>query len=100
MEDMTPKDPYLAEQENNNAKVQQMMEIMFPDIGVPFDYIYQTMSFLQETQVNAEVLPRVIRGVNNLILGTGEGEVVIHVRGNVLTVETKEREGSIKVKNI
>lgn len=95
-------DPYDYHQveDANNKKALEMFEALFPELRVPVNSVFQIISFLQETQVNAMILPRVIRGIYNISLGTGEGDVIIHVRKDIVTMETREREGEVRVKNI
>src|SRR3990167_4010136 len=91
---------YEFQESHNNELVNTIFGQLFPETGVPYGAIYQIFSYLQETKVNAQVLPRVIRGIHNLTLGTGDGEVIVHVRRDTITVETKERDGEIKTRNL
>lgn len=91
---------YEYQVEHNNERVEKLFEQIFPGVSVPYAYIYQIVSFLQETNVNPQALPRIIRGIHNITLGTGEGEVVVHVRKQTTTIEVKERDGEIKTKNL
>lgn len=48
---------------------------------------------LQETQVNPEIIPKVIRGISNMALGAGYGKVVIYMRNKrVTSIETAEED--------
>ena len=40
---------------------------------------------LSETNVNPMILPKIIRSLNNLILGTGFGRIQIFIQNGVLT---------------
>lgn len=84
-----------VQQQQNAAQIEQLFRVYFPNFplfSVPLVEIIKIMAYLEQTGVNPEILPRVIRGVENIHLGSGEGEVIIHVRKNVTTLETRERE--------
>jgi hypothetical protein len=87
-----------VEAENNNKLAQNLLERLFPDIDVPFDLLYQTLSYLAETKVNAQILPKVIRAVYNISIGTGMGQVVVHVNKEMVNVSCKETDVEIKTK--
>ena len=79
---------------NNNelimAKVEPLLRELFPNLDIPYKYIYQVLLFLEDTQVNPEVLPKVIRGIHNIVIGTGKGQVIIHVQGEISNVSVRE----------
>lgn len=83
---------------HNNEQVQKLLEQLFPDLRIPYDVIYQTLSYLQETKVNGLILPRVIRGIYNLTVGTGKGQVIVHVRNNVTNIQTREQDDDVETK--
>jgi hypothetical protein len=85
--------------ENNEKKMEELFNTIFPDITVPCGYIYEVLKYLQETNVNAKVLPKVIRGVNNLLIGTGKGQVIVHVNENIMNVSVRENDEEIKTKD-
>lgn len=89
---------YEKEVDNNNAKVNELFNKMFPELTLPRAEIFEILSFLQETKVNAQILPRVIRGVYNLTIGTGKGQVIVHVQGDVVNVQTRETDDEIQTK--
>jgi len=89
---------YDAEWDNNAIKMQELFDTVFPDIKVPCQYIYEVLKFLEETNVNAKVLPKVIRGVNNLLIGTGKGQVIVHVNKNIMNVSVRENDDEISTK--
>lgn len=92
---------YQVQSEENNKQIVQMFSVLFPNITrVPYDDLYNILSYLDQTSVNPQVLPRVIRSVQNIMIGTGQGEVLVHVRGETLTVEARERDGSISSKQL
>lgn len=91
-------DDYYTQLGHNNEKMQQLLEQLFPNAGVPYDAIFQIIDFIRETHVNAQILPRVIRGVHNLNVGTGKGQVIIHVRNESANVEIREQDDDVSTK--
>jgi len=100
MKSLPTIDPYSynGQMENNNTKMEGMMKILFPDLQVPYGYLYQIASYLEETKINAQILPKVIRGVANIIEGTGVGQVIVHVNSETVNVSTRETDGEIRSK--
>ena len=47
--------------------------------------LYMIKIALQETGVNAQILPRIIRSLGNLNVGTGYGQIIIHLRSRIVT---------------
>jgi len=90
---------YDIEWDNNAKKIEELFNAVFPDVHVPCQYIYEVLKFLEETNVNAGVLPKVIRGVNNILLGTGKGQVIVHVQKNIMNVSVRENDEDIKTKD-
>lgn len=82
----------------NNEKMEGLLKAMFPDLNVPYEDIYQILLFLEETHVNAAILPRVIRGIYNIMIGTGRGQVLVHVEPININVSTREQSDEIKAK--
>lgn len=82
---------------HNNEKMQSLLQTMFPELKLPYDAVFQILSFLQETQVNPGILPHVIRGIYNLKVGTGKGQVIIHVQNTITNVQTREQNDNIPV---
>jgi hypothetical protein len=74
--------------EINNAKAEELLGQLFPELKLPREDI-------QETKVNAQILPKVIRGVYNLTIGTGKGQVIIYVKGETVNVQTRETDEDI-----
>ena len=70
--------------------MQSLLNQLFPNLLVPYDVIFQILSYLEETQINSLILPHVIRGIHNLRIGTGRGQVIIHVQSGVTNVQTRE----------
>jgi len=89
---------YDIEFDNNSKKMEELFNTIFPEVNVPCQYIFEILKFLEETNVNAGVLPKVIRGVNNILLGTGNGQVIVHVQKNIMNVSVRENDESIKTK--
>lgn len=89
---------YYNQLNNNNKKMQELFNQMFPDLSVPHEFIFQMLQFLNETKVNAQILPRVIRGVNNILLGTGKGQVIVHVCKETMNVSIRETDEELKSK--
>jgi hypothetical protein len=85
---------------SNDEKMEQLLKQLFPDIVVPYEYIYQTLQFLEETQVNAQILPTVIRAIHNISIGSGKGRVIIHVQGQLVSVSLTEDNKEINTKSI
>ena len=92
------KSEYDLEWDTNSQKMNELFNTLFPEINVPCQYIYEILKFLEETNVNAGVLPKVIRGVNNIVLGTGNGQVIVHVQKNIMNVSVRENDEEIKTK--
>lgn len=76
---------------NNNEKMQKILESLFPELKVPYDSVFQILSFLEETNINPGILPQVIRALYNLNVGTGKGQVIIHVQSGITNVQTREQ---------
>lgn len=47
--------------------------------------LYLIKMALEETQINPDILPRIIRVLGNLNIGTGYGEVTILMKSRVVT---------------
>lgn len=82
----------------NNQKMEGLLKAMFPDLGVPYEDVYQILLFLEQTQVNSEVLPKVIRGIHNIVIGTGKGQVIVHVQEQMTNVSVREQDEEVKSK--
>jgi hypothetical protein len=87
-------DAYQTERANNDTKVISLFKSLFPETPVPYEYIFDLVRFLEETKVNARVLPQVIRGIHNIVIGTGNGQVIVHVR-----TDNKTEECTMNVQN-
>lgn len=77
----------------------KLFENLFPEMGPRVGELVQIMSYLEETHVNPQLLPRVIRGINNLMLGTGQGQVIIHVKNEMTNVQVRETDSQISTKS-
>ena len=83
----------------NNDQAANLFGTLFPDLNP--ELLMETLnivSYLQETSVNPSIIPRVIRGVHNIMLGTGKGQVVVHVQGAMTNVSTKETDNDLKTR--
>lgn len=89
---------YDKQLEINNGKAAKIFSQLFPELKLPSEDVFNILSFLQETKVNAQILPRVIRGVYNLTVGTGKGQVIIHVKGDTVNVQTRETDEDINLR--
>ena len=89
---------YNKQLEVNNKQAEQLLGQLFPELKLPREDIFNILSYLQETKVNAQILPRVIRGVYNLTIGTGKGQVVIHVNKETVNVQVRESDDDLFIK--
>lgn len=89
-------DKYEDQLSVNNEKMQKMLDALFPELKVPYDAVYQILAYLQETKVNSLILPYVVRGIYNISVGTGKGQVIVHVKNNVTNVQTREQNDDIE----
>lgn len=89
---------YEREAQANNKRVADMFQQMFPGLDMPYEYVYELLQYLSETKVNAQILPRVIRGVNNIVMGTGKGQVIVHVQKEIMNVSIRETDDELQVK--
>lgn len=95
MEDIEDYNTQLA---INNQKMEGLMMALFPDLKIPYEDIYKVLLYLEETQVNAQVLPKVIRNIHNIVVGTGKGQVIVHVQGELTNVSMREQDEEIQTK--
>lgn len=95
---MTDPDSYDEQLAINNAQMEALLKTIFPDVSTPYEYIYETIKFLEETHVNGAILPKVIRGIHNIVVGTGHGQVVVHVQSETINVTSTERDEEIQTK--
>ena len=50
-------------------------------------------TLLEETGVNPQIIPKVIRGISNMALGAGYGRVIVYMRNKTVTsIETAEED--------
>lgn len=85
--------------DNDIHNVEQATEIfttLFPEMGTRMGEVLQIMTYLEQTRVNPQILPRVIRGVHNLIIGTGHGQLILHVKGEQVNIQVRETDDDIK----
>lgn len=92
----TTVENYLIEKDNNDERVAELFSTLFPDINEDLVYdIAKIASYLQETKVNPELIPRVVRGVHNILIGTGKGQVILHVQKKMTNVSVRETDEEI-----
>lgn len=103
MEDMnglpTISEDYQVQLSHNNKQAEGLFSALFPEINPTV--IFETLNivgYLQETKVNPLILPRVIRGIHNVMIGTGKGQVVIHVQGTMTNVSIRETDEELKTR--
>ena len=81
----------------NNSQAIKLFQALFPDIGEEMVFeVFNIVSYLSDTKVNPKLLPRVIRGVHNVMIGTGHGQVIVHVDGDMSNVSTRETDDKLK----
>lgn len=82
---------HFVQLEHNNDQAVTLFTALFPSINQEtIMNMFTIISYLQETQVNPQILPRVIRGIHNVMIGTGLGQIIVHVRGNETNVSVRE----------
>lgn len=92
---------YDLQVQTNNQQMAVIFQAMFPDLDRSLVYqVAQITSYLYETHVNADIIPRVIRGIHNVTIGTGRGEVVIHIQQGKSNVEVRENDDKLETKLI
>lgn len=84
------QDPYLVERSANDAKIASIFSQLFPDTPVPYEYIFDMVRLLEQTKVNARILPEVIRGIYNLRVGDHRGQVIVHINRELTNVQIRE----------
>lgn len=68
---------YTEDKQNNEKQFLHMLSQADPEL-------YLIKMALMETGVNPMILPKIIRSISNLILGSGFGEVQIIMRSKVI----------------
>jgi uncharacterized membrane protein len=89
---------YDIERSNNDVMAEMLFTQLFPDTQIPYEYIYDLLRFLEQTKVNARVLPQIVRGIHNLIIGTGKGQVIVHVQKELMNVQVREQGEDLSIK--
>lgn len=82
---------YDIESDHNNDIASKLFDQMFPNTLVPYEYLFELVKFLETTKVNAQVLPQIVRGVHNIVIGTGRGQVIVHVQKENMNVQVREQ---------
>lgn len=92
----TERDPYTNERATNDSKIIQLFSQLFPDTPVPYEYIFDMVRMLEQTKVNARILPEVILGIHNISINKRRGQVIIHVQEDTSNVQIRQNSESIK----
>ena|SRR3990167_1412730 len=94
--------PTIVEAENyhvqvqwNNNQASQLFNTLFPDVepALLMESL-NILAYLHETKVNPQILPRVIRGIHNIMIGTGLGQVIVHVKGAETNISVRETDSN------
>jgi hypothetical protein len=91
---------YWGQSQYNGEIVSKIFDKMFPKLEIPYDCTFQILSYLSETDVNPQVIPKVIRGIQNILIGTGSGQVIVHVQKDLTNVSVRETDEEIKTKRL
>lgn len=79
---------YHTMQKSNEDKYLEMLKVADPEL-------YMIKTALAETQINPMILPRFIRALYNLAVGTGYGKVTTHLSKGVVTAIKSEESDQI-----
>lgn len=90
------QDPYILERSNNDTKIIELFSQLFPDTPVPYEYIFNMVRLLEQTHVNARILPEVIIGISNIVSNKKTGQVIVHVQKELTNVQIRQNSESIK----
>ena len=82
--------PYEMERANNDEKITQIFVQLFPQTQVPYEYIFDIVQMLEQTKVNARILPEVIKGIYNINTNDRRGQVIVHVQKELTNVQIRE----------
>ena len=63
---------------NNDKKYLQILQTLDPEL-------YLIKIALEETGVNPRILPRIVRVLGNLSIGSGYGEITILIKSRIVT---------------
>jgi hypothetical protein len=72
---------------NNDEKYIQILETLDPSL-------FRIKMALQETGVNPDLIPRIVRVLGNLDIGTGYGEITILMKQRIIT-QIKSNESDV-----
>lgn len=92
----TEVEPYVLERSTNDAKIIQLFSQLFPDTPVPYEYIFDLVRMLEETRVNARILPEVIQGIFNIVNNKKNGQVIVHVQKELTNVQVRQNSETLK----
>lgn len=85
--------PTIVQPPTNEERFYEMLRITDP-------CLYFVKMVLDETQVNPLVLPKIIRALFNLAIGTGYGKVQIFMENGVITAIKPEESSLVNLKAI
>jgi hypothetical protein len=89
-------DPYVLERTNNDQKIIQLFSSLFPDTSVPYEFIFDLVRLLEETKVNARLLPEVVRGIYNITSNKRVGQVIVHVQKELSNVQIRQNSETLR----
>lgn len=109
---------YENELSNNTEQAQQLLLLLFPNLKVPVEQIFsliqvieksgidldnttideimETVLFIRDTKINPIILQKVARGVHNILSGTGQGQIIIHINTESTSVQIRETDKPIE----
>ncbi len=88
---------YEEELTNNNAEAQQLLAILFPQLKLSVDKTFALLESIEASGMDFGNVPpvlvsQVLRGVVNIMNGTGHGQVIVHVDPKTCSVQTRENQ--------
>lgn len=90
------QDPYVLERSTNDQKIIQLFSQLFPDTPVPYEYIFDMVRLLEQTKVNARILPEVIMGISSIAGNKRVGQVIVHVQKELTNVQIRQNSETLK----
>jgi secreted PhoX family phosphatase len=90
------QDNYTTERSVNDNKIIEIFSQLFPDTPVPYEYIFDLVRLLEQTRVNAAILPQIIDGISSLYVSGQAGQVIVHVNKELTNVQVRKNAGTIK----
>lgn len=90
------QDPYTMERSTNDQKIIQLFSQLFPDTPVPYEYIFDLVRMLEQTHVNARIIPEVINGIYSINLNKKRGQVIVHVQEDTSNVQIRQNSETMR----